>query len=170
MPRRVHAFSLLVALAAVGAFASVGFLVGRAGRVSQVEAARVRTLATTTAYRRAEPSAYRAARPAGYHRGWLRGIKVGRAAGTRAGAAAGQAEASSRASATAVMRRIAAVALSPVTLSRDTVKDKCILVGGGLCEVLGPGATGRPCPPSSVPTPVGGVVCVPQLLIRGSRR
>lgn|GEM_PF-3655621 len=168
MSRRVHAFSVLIALIALGAFAGVGFLVGRAGRTSLAQAAQVRTAAGSLAFQHARAAAYGRAWRQGYHRGWVHGLALGRKAGTLAGTAAGRAAAARRATALELIRRLVTVALSPVTLSRTTIRDKCVLVGGGLCEVLGPGATGKPCPPSSVPTPIGGVVCVPRLLLEGN--
>jgi hypothetical protein len=168
--RPVRAASILVAALAVSAFAGVGFLVGRTDRPSPLQAAQVRTSAAADAYRRAELDGYRAAWRAGYRLGKSRGGSAGSASGRRAGLSAGRAEAAKRATALGFVRRVLATALAPVVLNRSTVRDRCVEVGGGLCEVLGPGVTGRPCPTASVPTPEGGVVCVPQLLIQGSQQ
>src|SRR5207302_1568747 len=63
----------------------------------------------------------------------------------------------------------AAVPLAPIKLSPSTTIGRCVPVGGGLCEVLGPGVTGKPCPSGSIPNPEGGVVCVPRVLALAAR-
>jgi hypothetical protein len=68
-----------------------------------------------------------------------------------------------RAAAVQAAARVLAVANAGVPRSATRHTQQCVQVGGGLCEVLGPAVTGRPCPPLSAPG-ARGDVCVPELL------
>src|SRR5271163_3368023 len=43
---------------------------------------------------------------------------------------------------------------------------KCALYVYGICEPPGPATTGHPCPPGSTPNADGGVVCVPEAVVK----
>jgi|SRR5947209_4225579 len=148
-------------------FAAVGFRVGRSTQTSASDVANAWQSAELAAYPSARESAYRTAWETGYRHGWKAGSAAGATAGARAGRAAGRAEAAAGAIAA---REVAAVlAATPVRLDRRVKTDRCVEVGGGLCEALGPRITGRHCPPGSVADPKGGVVCVPQVLLQAGR-
>jgi len=165
--RTVRPFSILVAVIALSAFAGVGFLVGRSNRISPDRVASIQATATAASYLRAESIEYRLAWQRSYHQGWAAGIASATADGTRAGSSAGRTEASAQAAAAHALA--AALASTPIRLTRTTKTERCVPVGGGLCEVLGPGVTGNRCPPASVPNPEGGVVCVPSVLLLAAR-
>jgi hypothetical protein len=163
-PRRtIRPLSILVAVLVLSAFGGVGFRVGLTHRTTQSGATNAWASAAAAAYSRANAGSYRLAWRASYHRGWKRGIESANAKATRAGRAAGRAEAAYRASAAHALAT--ALASSPIRLSRPIKTDRCVPVAGGLCEALGPTVTGKPCPPASVPNPVGGAVCVPRVLL-----
>jgi hypothetical protein len=165
--RTVRPSSVLVAVIAVSAFAGVGFLVGRSNRTPPARVASARAGATASSYLRAEAAAYRLGWVQSYHHGWRAGSASATTVATRAGRLAGRAEAAKQ---TVTSRLLAAVlASTPIRLSRTTKTAVCVPVGGGVCEVLGPGVTGRHCPPASVANPRGGVVCVPRLLLLAAR-
>lgn len=163
-PRRtIRPLSVVVAVIVLSAFGGVGFRVGLTHRTTQSGATNAWGSAAAAAYSRARAGSYQLAWRASYHQGWTRGIDSADAVGTRAGRTAGRAEAANRASAAHALAN--ALASSPIRLSRATKTDTCVPVAGGLCEVLGPAVTGKPCPPASVPNPEGGVVCVPRVLL-----
>ena len=162
-------FSLAVVAIAVAAFAGVGYLVGRVERTSQANAATVRASAASATYRRAESSAYHRAFRAEYARGVAAGAATGARTGTRLGRSAGRAAAASLAITDQATALAAALASTPVSLKRSTKTHTCMPVGGGLCEVLGPGVTGKGCPRASAPSAEGGIVCVPEVLVQAAR-
>jgi hypothetical protein len=156
---------LLVVLLAVLAFAGVGFLVGRSNQISSDQVANARESAWGRTFSSARDSAYRTARQEFYTQGRAAGIATATAAGRRAGHAAGQAAVQQRADASHFAALAAALGSTRVHLTRSTRIERCVEVGQGLCEVLGPGATGKRCPRGSVPFPVGGATCVPRILL-----
>jgi hypothetical protein len=161
--KTIRPFSILVALLAVGMFAVVGFRVGRSQRASAPEAANTWDSAAAANFSHARAASYRVAWQDGYQHGWAAGVRAANLAGIRAGRATGRAEAAVRAVAA---RAVASVlASTPRNLSRAAATARCVPVGGGLCEVLGPRVTGQRCPPASVPYPEGGAVCVPRVLL-----
>lgn len=163
MKRRSRPFSVLVALLVVCLFAVVGLRVGQLVRPSPADAASTWQSAAASSYADARGSAYRHAWQQGYALGWRAGIVAADAAGARAGRAAGRAQVALRAVAA---RALAAVlASTPHQVRRGVKTHACVPVAGGLCEVLGPRVTGRPCPPNSVAYPEGGAVCVPRVLL-----
>ena len=162
-------FSLAVVAIAVAAFAGVGYLVGRVERTSQANAATVRASAASATYRRAESSAYHRGFRARYTRGVAAGAATGARTGTRLGRSAGRAAAASLAITDQATALAAALASTPVSLKRSTKTHTCMPVGGGLCEVLGPGVTGKGCPRASAPSAEGGIVCVPEVLVQAAR-
>lgn len=167
MPRTLRPSSILVAALALSAFGGVGFLVGRTNQTSAASVAGAGASAAARSYLRAEASAYQRSWRFAFQRGWVAGIASGTTTGTRAGRVGGGTEEAKR---TAAARALAAaLASAPTRLSRSTKTDTCVPVGGGLCEVLGPGVTGKRCPPASVPYPRGGVVCVPSVLVLAAR-
>jgi len=167
-PRRtIRPLSILVAAIVLAAFGGVGFRVGLTHRTTQSGAANAWGSAAAAAYSRARAASYRLAWRASYHQGWTRGIESAHAVGTRAGRTAGHAEAAKRASAAYAVAT--ALASSPIRLSRATKTNTCVPVADGLCEVLGPAVTGKPCPPASVPNLEGGVVCVPRVLLQAAQ-
>jgi len=146
----------------------VGVLVGRAQRIPNAQAATVQSDAATVAFHRAEAAAYGAAFRAGYHAGWVRGSALARKRARRAGRAAAHAhaiQAGALESLVAAARNTLAAAYSPVSPAAAKHPDKCVEVGGGLCEVAGPAITHKACPAGSVPDPATDSVCVPELLI-----
>ncbi len=162
-------FSLAVVAIAVAAFAGVGYLVGRVDRTSQASAASVQASAASVTYRRAEPNAYHRGFKDQYGRGLAAGTASGIKTGARFGRSAGRAAAASLAVTDQTKALASALASAPVSLKRNTKTHTCVQVGGGLCEVLGPGVTGKQCPRGSAPSPVGGVVCVPQALLQAAQ-
>jgi hypothetical protein len=161
-------FSLAVVALVASLAGLFTFVVGRDLRTPASKAGAVRVSATSTAYGNAKSAAYRAGYAAAYRGGWARGVALARGNGARAGRAAGRAEAARRAAAAAAARSVFALATAAIPRAAARRTNRCVEVGGGLCEVLGPGATGRPCPAQSVPNPANGVVCVPQVLIQAS--
>jgi len=151
----------------------VGLLVGRAQRIGSAQAATAQSDASTAAFRQAETAGYPAAWRAGYHAGWAHGSALGSARGRRAGLAVARVRTVHQA-AGALFLTAARSALSvafasvPAEAAKRTVK--CVEVGGGLCEVLGPALTHRPCPDGSVPDPATARVCVPAVLIEVEQR
>jgi hypothetical protein len=162
-------FSLAVVAIAVAAFAGVGYLVGRVERTSRANAATVRASAASETYRRAESSAYHRGFRAQYARGVGAGAATGAKTATRLGRAAGRAAAASLAITDQAAALAAALASTPVSLKRSTKTHTCVPVGGGLCEVLGPGVTGKGCPRASEPSTEGGIVCVPEVVVQAAR-
>jgi hypothetical protein len=167
VPRTLRPASILVAALALSAFGGVGFLVGRTNQTSAASVAGAGASAAANSYVRAEANAYQLSWRVAYQRGWVAGIASGTTTGTRAGGAAGRTEAAKRTAAASVLA--AALASTPTKLTRSTKTDTCVPVRGGLCEVLGPGVTGKRCPPASVPYPQGGVVCVPSVVVLAAR-
>ncbi len=163
-PSRVLA-DFVVVLIALIAFAGVGFLVGRSNRVSADRVANARESAWAASYASAHDSTYRLARQSAFPRGRAAGIASATAAGMRAGQAAGRAAVAQRANAARPAGLAAALVSKRVRLTRTTRIEQCVEVGLGLCEVLGPGATGKPCPADSVPVPIGGATCIPKILL-----
>jgi|SRR5579884_4233130 len=167
MPKPPRLLSLLVAALAVCVFAAVGFRVGRTVRSSAGEAVTSWQNAAAVSFSDSRAGAYSRAWKRSYARGWEAGAIAGRAAGRRAGRAAERAQAA--AGAVAARAVAAALASTPVKLTPKVKTAKCVEVAGGLCEALGPGITGKPCPPASVADPEGGVVCVPRVLLIAGR-
>jgi hypothetical protein len=162
MAGRSPAFRIVIPVLMVCLFAAVGFRAGQIVRPSPADAAGTFHSADATSYSRARTTAYRIAWQAAYRRGWRSGTEAADAAGTRSGRAAGRARAAARAAAVSALREI--LARAPRSLKRDVKTERCVPVGGGLCEVLGPRVTRRRCPPSSTPYVEGGAVCVPRVL------
>jgi hypothetical protein len=162
MRRRSRAFSIVVPALMVCLFAAVGLRAGQIVRPSPADAAGTWQSAAAAGYSHAHSSAYRAAWRAAYRQGWASGATAGSAAGARAGRVAGRARAALRAAAISTLRAI--LTHAPRTLSRSVKTERCVPVGGGLCEVLGPRVTRRRCPPASTPYVEGGAVCVPRVL------
>lgn len=163
-PARVFVDFVAVTLALV-AFAGVGFLVGRSNQVSSDRIASTRERAWTGTYAPARNNAYRIGWQQSYRQGRAAGIASATAAGTHAGQAAGRTTVAQRAAATHVTGLAGGLVAKRVRITRKTLIDRCVQVGLGLCEVLGPGATGKSCPTGSVPTPVGGATCIPRILL-----
>jgi hypothetical protein len=163
----VRPFSVVVLALVVSVFGALGFRVGRSDRVSIARATSTWVAAASAAYSHTRSSAYQLA----WKRSYRRGLRAGRAAGIAAGTAAGRSAGQARSAARAEAARALAAALppAPIKLAPGTKIDKCVPVGGGVCEVLGPALTGKPCPSASVPNPEGGVVCVPRVLILAAR-
>jgi len=158
---------VLVALLVVCLFAAIGFRVGQIVRPSPAAAASTWQSAAASSYAHARAGAYRRAFAQGYAQGWRAGVTAADAAGSRAGRTSGYTTAAAQADAA---RAVAAVlASSPRDLRRGVKTEACVPVAGGLCEVLGPRVTGRPCPPSSVVYPEGGAVCIPRILMLAAR-
>lgn len=153
---RAAMLGALAAVIVVG-FGIAGFAVGHSDRTTVAQASHARTTAAQDAYRSAEAASYPVAWRAGYQEGRARGAALANAKGRRAGRVAGRAEAQRRAAAVT-----AAAAAQPPTATTSP----CLQVGGGVCQVAGPGATGHACPAGSVPNADGGVVCVPQSAIQ----
>ena len=145
----------------------LGFRIGRSNKASIARATSTWTGAASAAYSQTRSSAYQLAWKRSYRRGSVAGSAAATAAGTRAGRAAGQTRSAARAAAARALA--AALPPTPIKLAPGTRTDTCVPVGGGVCEVLGPAVTGKPCPSSSVPNPEGGVVCVPRVLILAAR-
>jgi len=162
-------FSLAVVAIAIAAFAGVGYLVGRVERTSQASAASVQASAASVTYRRAESSAYHRGFKAQYGRGLAAGTASGTKTGAHLGRSAGRAAAASAAVTDQARALAAALASTPVALKRNAKTRICVPVGGGLCEVLGPGVTGKQCPRASTPSAEGGIVCVPQVLVQAAQ-
>lgn len=173
-PARVRRTTLLVDLVVVAvalcAFAGVGFLVGRSNQVSADTVASARMVAWAASYTPARAGAYRLGWQGSYQAGRAAGTASGAAAGARAGRTAGLGLLATRASARDLASLAAALVATRVNLTRTTRMRRCIEVGLGLCEALGPGATGKRCPPQSVPVPVGGVTCIPRIVLLAARR
>ena len=161
--RRVRPFSIIVVALVISVFAALGFRVGKSDRVSPDRATSAWATAAAAAFSHSRSSAYHLAWKRSYRRGRVAGTAAAKAAGRRAGRSAGQAR--SAAGAAAARALAAALPPAPIKLTPETRIDKCVPVGGGVCEVLGPAVTGKPCPIASVPNPEGGVVCVPRVLI-----
>jgi hypothetical protein len=168
----VSAFGVVVAALLTGGCGLLGLLVGRTGRIATAQASLAQSTSALDAFTQAQRTSYAAGWDAGYHRGFRRGQAHGRAAGRRAGQAAARAHANSLAhsSAAVAVRRLLAGAVAPVPLGSTKHTFKCVQVGGGVCEVLAPGAGGTPCPPRSAPDPATGRLCVPELLISAFRQ
>ena len=162
-------FSLAVVAIAVAAFAGVGYLVGRVDRTSQASAASVQASAASVTYRRAESSAYHRGFKNQYRHGLAAGSASGSKTGARLGRSAGRAAAANLAVTDQTEALASALASTPMSIKRNTRTHTCVPVGGGLCEVLGPAVTGKQCPRGSAPSPEGGVVCLPQVLLRAAR-
>ena len=155
--------SVLVALLMVALFAVVGFRVGQIVRPSTADAASTWQSAAAASFSKAKANEYRRAWTRAYRRGLRAGRLAAQSAGTRAGRAAGQlVTARRRLAARAVAQALAA---TPRQLRHHVKTDACVPVSGGLCEVLGPRVTGKPCPPGTVPYAEGGAVCIPRLLL-----
>jgi hypothetical protein len=165
--RRFRPFSILIALLMVGVFAATGLRVGELVRPSAADAASTWQSAANTSYSRARANAYRHAWAHGYAIGWRDGIAAADTAGANAGRAAGQAAAAIRAVAARALASV--LAATPRKLPRRVKTESCVAVAGGLCEVLGPHVTGKPCPRASVAYPEGGAVCIPRLLLTLAR-
>jgi hypothetical protein len=163
----VRPFSVLVAALVICVFAAVGFRVGRSVRVSAADTASSWDSAAAQTFSHARARAYRVAWQQAYQQGWSAGVASAATTARSAGQSAAQAQASARAVAARALAGV--LATTPVRLGRGVKTEACIPVGGGLCEVLGPQVTGKRCPPDSVPYPVGGVVCVPQVLLLAAR-
>lgn len=167
MRNRSRPVSILVAILVVSLFGLVGFRVGQIVRPSPADAASTRQSAAAASYSRARQSAYNVAWRRSYAHGWRAGVRTADAAGTRAGRSAGQTQVAVRAVAA---RQLASVlAAAPRKLKANANTERCVPVAGGVCEVLGPRVTGRPCPPGSVANPEGGAVCIPSVLLALSR-
>ncbi len=156
-------FSILVALLLICLFGAIGFRVGQIVRPSAADAASTWQSAATSSYAHAKGVAYRAAWHRGYASGWRAGNAAADSAAARAGHAAGEAAAAVQAVAARALA--AALAATPRKLPRRVKTEACVAVAGGLCEVLGPRVTKRPCPPGSVAYPEGGAVCIPRVLL-----
>ena len=165
--RRSRPFSILVALLLVCLFAAVGFRVGQIIRPSPADAASTWQSAAAVSYSKARTPAYRRAWDRAHARGWRAGASAGQAQGERAGRAAGAAEAAPRAVAARALASV--LAASPRKLGRKVRTETCVPVAGGLCEVLGPQVTGKPCPRGSSPYPESGAVCIPRVLLVATR-
>lgn len=163
----VRPFSLLVAALVICVFAAVGFRIGRSERVSAADSASSWDTAAAQTFSQAKTRAYRLAWEGAYRQGWSAGVGSADRAAASAGRSAAHAQASSRAVAAHALAAV--LAATPVRLARGVKTEACIPVGGGLCEVLGPQVTGKRCPADSVPYPVGGVVCVPRVLLLAAR-
>jgi hypothetical protein len=167
MRRRSRPFSVLVAILLVCLFGAVGLRVGQIVRPSTADAASTWQSAAASSYAQARTSAYRRAWRPAFNQGWRAGQAAAEAAAETAGRAAGRAEAAVRAVAA---RALAAVlAATPRRLKRGVKTEACVPVSGGLCEVLGPRITGKPCPAGSVAYPIGGAVCIPRVLLQAAR-
>jgi hypothetical protein len=173
-PARVRRSTILVDLVVVAvalcAFAGVGFLVGRSNQISSERIASARMSAWAASYSPARAGAYRLGWQGSYDEGRTAGIASGAAAGTRAGRNAGLTVVAKRTSAAHLASLAAALVARRVNLTHATRIRRCVEVGLGLCEALGPGATGKRCPPQSVPVPVGGVTCIPRILLLAARQ
>lgn len=167
MSTRVRPFSILVALLLVCVFGATGLRVGQIVRPSAADAASTWQSAVTSSYSRSRAVAYQQAWHRGYATGWRAGKAAAGSAAARAGRAAGEAEAAVRA--VAVRALASALAATPRHLPRRLKTEACVAVAGGLCEVLGPRVTGRPCPRASVAYPEGGAVCIPRVLLALAR-
>jgi hypothetical protein len=167
--RPSRTFSVIVVVLLASAAGAFSFAIARRLRTSPVQATAVRVSATSSAYGSAKTVAYRTAYAAAYRQGWSAGVAAARKAGRRAGGTAGltaaarRAAEARRAAALQAADRVLAIADATVPRSATRRTQQCVQVGGGLCEVLGPAVTGRPCPPLSSPG-TRGDVCVPQLL------
>ena len=155
--------SALVALLMVALFAVVGFRVGQIVRPSAADAASTWQSAASASFSKAKTNEYGLAWKQGYARGWQAGRSAGEAAGTEAGQAAGQLVSARRSLAAQAVAE--ALASTPRRLSHSIRTSACVPVPGGLCEVLGPRVTGKPCPPGTLPYAEGGAVCIPRLLL-----
>jgi hypothetical protein len=165
--RSSRAFSVLVATLMVCLFTAVGLRAGQIVRPSPADAASTWQSAAANSYSQARTRAFPAAYRPAYDSGWRAGVAAADAAGLEAGRAAGRARAAARAVAA---RALAAVlAATPRTLKRGIRTEMCVPVAGGLCEVLGPHVTGRPCPAGSVAYAEGGEVCLPRILLMLAR-
>lgn len=167
MRRRSRPVSILVALLLICLFGAVGFRVGQLVRPSAADAADTWQSAALQSYARTRTAAYNRAWRRGYAGGWRAGAAAADVAGRQAGRAAGQSWAAARAVAARALD--AALAATPHDLRRGVRTESCVPVAGGLCEVLGPRITGKPCPPESVAYPEGGAVCVPRVLLTAAR-
>jgi hypothetical protein len=165
--RRIRPLSILVLALVISVFGALGVRVGRSSRTSATRATSAWAAAASAAYFKNRSNAYQVAWNRSYGQGRAAGRAAGKAAGTREGRSAGQALSAARADAARALA--AALPPPPIKLAPGTTIDRCVPVGGGVCEVLGPAVTGRPCPSASVPNPEGGVVCVPRVLILAAR-
>jgi hypothetical protein len=164
---RIRPLSVLVLALVISVFGALAFRVGRSSRPTGARAMSAWAAAASAAYSQNRSSAYLLAWNRSYGQGRAAGSTAGKAAGTRDGRSAGQAASAARADAARALA--AALPPPPIKLAPGTTIDRCVPVGGGVCEVLGPAVTGRPCPSASVPNPEGGVVCVPRVLILAAR-
>ena len=144
-------------------FAAVGFRVGQMVRPSAADAASTWQSAAAVSYSKAKANEYRVAWRQAYARGLRAGTSAAELAGARAGRAAGQLVRTRRRLAAEALAR--ALAATPRRLKRGAKTQACVSVPGGLCEVLGPHVTGKPCPSGTVPYIEGGAVCVSRLLL-----
>jgi len=167
MRKRSRPFSVLVALLLACLFAAVGFRVGQIVRPSTADAASTWQSAAALSYARARAGAYRTAWPSGFGQGWRVGSSTANSQAERAGRSAGRAEATARAVAARIVASV--LAATPHALRHGVRTESCVPVAGGLCEVLGPRVTGKPCPPASTPYPEGGAVCIPRVLLAAAR-
>jgi hypothetical protein len=165
--KRVRPSSIVVIALVISVFAALGLRVGRSERISATRATNTWDTAASAAYSHTRRNAYRLAWKRSYRRGWVAGSAAASDAGSRAGRSAGEARSAARAAAARALAE--ALPLAPIKLAPGTRTDKCVPVGGGVCEVLGPAVTGKPCPSASIPNPEGGVVCVPRVLILAAR-
>jgi len=163
--RRVHAWSILVVAVTAAAFAAVGFLAGRTSRPTIADAASAHAGAAGAGYAQGEASMYPVSWHNAYRRGWAAGVRAAKATAAADGRAAGRAEAARRTASTEAASLTAALTIAPAAVTKQTKTEKCVPLSNGLCEALGPGATGKPCPAGSTPNIPGGVVCIPRVLI-----
>lgn len=165
-PVRSYLTRLAVLVLLLCGCAAVGLLVGRAARPSSAQAATERSDAATVAFARARAETYTSGYRAGYRAGFGHGAALARARGRRAGAAAARVLSVHRQAVSdfvAAAARALSAAEQPGIVGRR--RQRCIEVGGGLCELPGPALTHRPCPADTVADPGQAVVCVPDLLI-----
>jgi len=150
----------LIALAAVASTllvvgtGVVVFALARADRTTQASAQRTERAASSEASISSEREAYRAS----WKRAYAAGVHQGEIEGRHAGAVAGH-----RRGSIVAARRAAAERTAHEHASHA---ESCVQIPGGPCEVPGPGAGGKACPSGSTPNADGGVVCVPESLVR----
>lgn len=163
----VRPYSVLVALLSMCLFAAVGYRIGHSERASAAEAASTWGSAAAATFPQAQMRAYRLAWQAAYREGRIAGAATAQESAARMGATAGRSHAAVEAAAARALS--AALASAPIRVRKDMKTDRCLPIAGGLCEVLGPRVTGKPCPRSSVPNVEGGIVCVPRVLLFAAR-
>lgn len=164
---RSRPFSILLALLVVCLFGAVGFRVGQLVRPSAADAASTWQSAAAISYARTRTGAYQRAWQRGYARGRRAGARAADLDARQAGGSAGQSWVAARAVAARTLA--SALAATPHHLPHGVRTEACVPVAGGLCEVLGPRLTGKPCPAESVAYPEGGAVCVPRVLLAAAR-